>query len=196
LIFVDLPNRVARKELDYYPTPRSAVDPIIPHLPAFRTMLDPACGVGELFDACPGNVRRFGIELDPLRAQRAAAHDGAYQVTPGNALHMAWPRVEAIIGNPPFCEAEAFVRKGLAEKHPRATMAMLLRLSFLEPTEPDPKAALLGRGQLHRKHPPDVYVLGSRPNFALNKLGKPGTDSVTAAWFVYGPGRGGRVFWL
>jgi hypothetical protein len=195
----EAPKRVARVADDYYPTPRSAITPILSHLPSMRTVCDPACGIGEIFDVLGPRVRCFGIELDEARAARGAELGGETQqrtVARGNALRMPWPKTDGYIYNPPFADAEAFVRKGLAEKHPRATIAVLLRLTFQEPTDPDPKRQLLGRAELHRSHPPDVYILPERPRFSVNRHGKPGTDSVTAAWFVYGPGRGGRVFWL
>lgn len=192
-------NRVPRIALDYYPTPRSAIEPIKAHLPLIRTVCDPACGIGEIFEVFGPRVRCFGIELDQVRAEKAWRLGGEQKrvVSHGNALTLPWPKAEAYVFNPPFSDAEAFVRRGLDQKPARATMAVLLRLSFLEPTDPDAKLEhLLGRAELHRSHPPDVYVLAERPRFSVNKHGVLGTDSVTAAWFVYGPGRGGRVFWL
>jgi len=83
---------------------------------------------------------------------------------------------DVIITNPPFYLAEEFVRKALTcATH----VAMLLRLAFLETRR---------REQLHAEHPSDVYVLSRRPSFMANGA----TDSCAYAWFVWGPGRGGR----
>lgn len=83
---------------------------------------------------------------------------------------------EVIITNPPFYLAEEFVRASLA----RAThVVMLLRLAFLETRK---------REDLHKEFPSDVYVLSRRPSFMANGA----TDSCAYAWFVWGPGRGGR----
>src|SRR6476620_1598561 len=37
-----------RREADFYPTPRAAVLPLIPHLRGIRTFAEPCCGEGDL----------------------------------------------------------------------------------------------------------------------------------------------------
>lgn len=179
-----LPDRVARAALDYYPTPSWCVEAIRPHLPKAAQILDPACGEGELLQpfAKESSVLR-GIELDPGRADRA--HRVAAFVTVGDAIEVEWPYADLAICNPPFSHALAFVERAVAWRaaHPRSTVAFLLRLTFLEAQE---------RRRFHQTNPSDVYVLADRPKFRPGKNGKMSTDSVTCAWFVWGPGRGGR----
>jgi hypothetical protein len=38
----------ARRHLDFYPTPRSAVDPLLPHLGGILRFAEPCCGDGDL----------------------------------------------------------------------------------------------------------------------------------------------------
>jgi hypothetical protein len=187
-----------RAELDYYPTPRWVVDAILPHLPRVASVFDPACGIGDLLEAFR-QARREGIEIDADRALLAAATGSC--IAHGDALKLQWPDADLCILNPPYRinkepTAEAFVRRALAWRavDPRRTVAALLRLSFLEPTDQDKTLRLPGRADLHDKYPPEVYVLPERPRFRGDTKG---TDNVTSAWFVYGPGRaGGRLVWL
>ncbi len=175
-----LEGGVTRAALDYYPTPSWCVRAVAPYLPAARSALDPACGIGEILNALDVE-ERLGIELDEERA-RAASGVGCV-VLNGNALEHVWRPADLIVMNPPFASASAFVRKALEVRTPRVTVAALLRLTFLESQE---------RRALHQENPSDVFVLSERPKFRAGSNGKPGTDSVTCAWFVWGPGRGGR----
>lgn len=178
-----VPDRVPRADLDYYPTPAWCVEAIRPFLPASTTILDPACGEGELLHPFTKVSVLRGIELDDGRAARARRV--VPYVTVGDALEVEWPDADLAICNPPFSHALAFVERAVAWRaaHPRSTVAFLLRLTFLEAQE---------RRRFHQTNPSDVYVLADRPKFRPGKNGKMATDSVTCAWFVWGPGRGGR----
>ena len=174
-------RKLERVALDYYPTPEEAVLPILPYLPPARSVLDPAAGAGELLRLFPGSTT-LGIEID---AGRAIEHGW----TCADALTVSWPDADLCVMNPPFSDAQAFVERALkwqldhARANPRApmrTVAALVRLTFLESAQ---------RRRLHQTSPADVYVLSTRPRFRGDTNG---TDSVTAAWFVWGAGRGGR----
>jgi hypothetical protein len=81
--------------------------------------------------------------------------------------------------NPPYSQAKAFVQRAISEAAPnRGTVAALLRLAFMEGQ---------ARAEFHKWNPSDVFVLKKRPSFAGGR-----TDSCAYAWFVWGPGRGGR----
>jgi SAM-dependent methyltransferase len=166
-----------RRERDFYATPAWATQAILRELPV-GPVLDPCCGDGALLAEIKG--RTFGIEIDPQRAEAARAR-GVRAVVTGDALtdRAGWVDAAAVVMNPPFSLAEEFVLAALVWAQPRrAAVAALLRLSFLETRR---------RVPLHREHPADVFVLARRPSFT----GK-GTDSCAYAWFVWGPGRGGR----
>lgn len=180
-----VPDRVPRAALDYYPTPAWCVEAIRPHLPNAGIVLDPACGQGELLHAFrEGSILLQGIDLDAGRVAAARAafpSNGAFDV--GDALACTWPGFDLVICNPPFSHGLEFLERALSLAAPRATVAFLLRLTFLESRE---------RRSFHLAHPSDVYVLSERPKFRPGRDGKMATDSVTCAWFVFGPGRGGR----
>ena len=127
--------------------------------------------------------RTKGIELDPARAE--TAREFVDQVFCGDALAVEWPEADIAIFNPPFTHAREFAWKAIDWRalDQRRTVAMLARLTFAESK---------ARRELHQEHPSDVYVLSERPRFRGDTKG---TDSVTCAWFVWGPGRGGR-WWV
>lgn len=179
-----VPARVARAELDYYPTPRWVVHAIKPYLPPARRVFDPAAGHGELLDWI-GAEHGEGIELDPARAKYANGTNGMDLCIEGDGLVLQWPNADLCLMNPPFTHARQFIERAIEwrKQDPRRTVACLARLTILESEE---------RRVMHQQNPSDVYVLSKRPSFALNRHGKPATDSVTAIWMVWGPGRGGR----
>lgn len=83
------------------------------------------------------------------------------------------PRPHWIVGNPPFNEAEAHVRKALDTA--TIGVAFLLRLAFLESTK---------RLPFWRENPPaEVYVFARRPSFTGGA-----TDSAAYGWFVWRKG--------
>lgn len=171
-------NRGARRNADdFYATPAWAIDAIMPHLPVGKMrILDAGAGTGAIAKrlVAHGYISVFGVERDGDRAK--ACNAAGIDCIRADFLAAPW-LCNAVVMNPPFSEAEAFVRHALhcvAGGHVFA----LLRLAFLE-----------GRSRvaLHREFPSDVFVLPKRPSFT----GK-GTDSAAYAWFAFGPGYGGR----
>jgi hypothetical protein len=76
-----------------------------------------------------------------------------------------------IVNNPPFSCAPQIIP--LAFQHARVGIAMLLRLSFLEPVE--------NRGTWLNQYPPTHLIVLPRISFTGNRK----TDSVTCAWMVW-----------
>lgn len=173
----------SRDALDFFSTPGWAVRAVLPHIPLSGHVLEPGAGDGSIIrvliahGVLPRSIR--GIEVDNGRAVECAASTGVI-VHARDFLAGVPARVaDTIVCNPPFVHAEAFVRTALKSIRPGGTVAMLLRLAFLESQE---------RVALHREHPGDVLVFPRRPSFMPNGR----TDSAAMAWFVWGPGRGGR----
>ena len=177
-----------RRELDDYQTPDWAIDAVLPFLlprlgPGGGLILEPACGAGGIFRRLVASGveshRMHGIEIHPERAAEARA--GGFSVVAADALSpdTEWPSADLIISNPPFRQAEAFCRRALESVAFAGTVAMLLRLAFLESAE---------RYEFHRRYPVNgLHVFSSRPSFTAN--GK--TDSAAYAWFCWGAGQPG-----
>lgn len=167
-----------RDLLDYYATPDDAADVgarlVREYLPGnVGGVLDPASGDGALMRAARrAGLNAFGIEFDEKRAQLAGA-------TCDDAISCdSWPKVDAVIMNPPFIRAEAFVVRALREV---PIVVALLRLSFLGSKR---------RGRLFDGRPlPNFHLLVDRPSFNGG-----GTDTADVCWFVWAPTSCGRWF--
>ena len=84
-----------RVERDFYPTPLSAVLPLLPHLPAVDfTYWEPCAGDGALIDHLPGTARAVS-DIEPQRADIAQCDALAW--------HLRYTiNVDLIITNPPW----------------------------------------------------------------------------------------------
>ena len=193
-----------RRPSDYYPTPSWCVFRLLEELfpapeglpgqvglPYAGQWVEPCAGNGAIIracqdwmDRCPHQWFDVGWTANELpgpdyreqhRALRAA---GATETQLRDCL--TWVpvaqrgRFDVCLTNPPYSQAEAFVRWGLANA---STTIMLLRLGFL---------ATAQRCELMRTYTPDVYVLPNRPSFTRGTPGTVGrTDSADYAWFVW-----------
>lgn len=172
---VSAPENVhVRHPDDFYATPAWVTRAVLPLLPA-GPCVDPCAGDGAIVEEIAKSGRQAeGVELDPIRALKCS------RVVQGDGLERlaGYPNDWHVVMNPPYKAAEEWVR---AAVQPGRTVAALLRLGFL---------ASSGRAGLFvAVGIPDVYVLSRRPSFTGN--GK--TDGTDYAWFVWGPGRGGRI---
>lgn len=170
--------------VDFFETPAWCVDLLLERVPLpDGEWLEPSAGNGAIIRAVrrlrPGQV--FGaVESDPRRWKGLRALDVALR--PLDFLVLMPPqrgRWDLCIGNPPYTQAEAFVRKGLTLAR---EVVYLLRLGFLAGQK---------RAALYREHgTPDVYVLPRRPSFTGR-----GTDSADYAWMRWTADRSqeGRV---
>jgi hypothetical protein len=175
-----LKEKATRKVHDQYFTPRGVVRAILPELQPYLAgglVLEPSAGTGNVV----AELRR----LDPTGHLLAVDIDQVVLMTlrdrfPGVAtivrsylgLDLGTMRPSLIIGNPPYREAEAFLRKALVDVAPTGAVAFLLRLGFL---------ASQTRAELMRDTMPDVHVLSRRPSFTAD--GK--TDGTDYAWMVW-----------
>lgn len=179
-------RRQSKDALEFYETPASATRAILPFIAnELDFILDPFAGKGAILATARetwSTVRTAAIEIDP-RCGTEISEMVCRNVVISDAFDprniYMWRAATTVIANPPFSLGQAAVEYALATCLAGTTVAMLLRLAFLEGK---------GRAQLHREHPSDVYVFSKRPSFSGN--GK--SDSAAYAWFVWGPGRGGR----
>lgn len=84
-----------RAPRDFYPTPREAVIPLLPHLPKSFSFMEPCAGDGAL--------------IDHIEALSRGACYSAYDIDPqsediqvGNALEIQQCNMDLIITNPPW----------------------------------------------------------------------------------------------
>jgi hypothetical protein len=84
-------SKFGRREADFYPTPRKAVLPLIPHLRGVRTFAEPCCGDHDLVR----HLESFGLRCVYAGDIRTTGQDAlALERYPGNP--------DVGITNPPF----------------------------------------------------------------------------------------------
>jgi hypothetical protein len=189
---------------DDFSTPDWATLAILPFLPMDIPIIEPSAGSGAILRAikkwrrvdpltgfCTPAASVTAIEVDMERAEIARVHGYRVMTTDFLVWARSGPPVDQrtlIITNPPYKLAMEFVEASLRligghdykSMSPRVgIVAMLLRINWM---------ASQGRAEFHRMNPSDVYVLPKRPSFTGN--GK--TDATEYAWYLWGPGMGGR----
>ena len=157
---------MSRRAFDFYPTPEWATRVLLKHVGVFGTIYEPCVGAGDIARVIDAAQLTHYLVTNDIDASRAATmhHDAR--------TREAWQKpCDWVVSNPPFSDAMAITR--LAHEHAKWGVAMLLRLSFLEPTE--------DRGQWLADHPPSKLIVMPRISFT----GDGKTDSVTTAWLVW-----------
>lgn len=131
-----------RKALDFYPTPKEVTIALLDFLqiPKSLKIWEPACGENHMVDV----MREFGYEVIGTDIQSGV--DFLAADLPEN--------VEWIITNPPFNQAEAFIKRCIQHKKP---FALLLKSQYWHAQR---------RASLFEAHPPTyILPLTWRPNF-------------------------------
>lgn len=166
---------------DVYVTPSWCVRRLLEawQVPAHSLLLEPAAGDGAIIRAVKGHPAGRACPWVAVESRSHAAP--ALQAT-GAETHIAdflqWEtlgstqaRVRAVVTNPPFAHAEAFLRRS-RELCPTAQLVFLVRLGFLAGGKR--RALWRDLGQ------PDVYALPDRPSFTPDGA----TDSADYCWIV------------
>lgn len=113
----------ARKPADLYPTPVDCTYSLLPHiaglLPSEARVWEPACADGMMVRP----MREFGYNVmaTDLRPDVLGGAGGVDFLVPDSAYHSQ--RYDAVITNPPFACAEAFIRRAI-EEAPVAVMLL------------------------------------------------------------------------
>lgn len=157
-----------RREHDFYPTPANATRELLKRINIVSPVLEPCVGRGDMADVLRTDPRVglvFTNDLD--RTHLADWHDDATW----EGFWRTLPPIEYVVTNPPFSKADQILP--LAWKYARVGVAMLLRISYLEPCE--------GRGAWLAEHPPSKLIVLPRISFT----GDGDTDMATCAWFVW-----------
>lgn len=166
-----------RRERDAYYTPDWATATLIERVKEIGgDILDPCCGDGRTARALLAANRVLKLRLndiDPLTVQRVAADPGLRGAEVSSlaaadpALYL--PRPCWVVTNP-WEGSGAIAWRAL--QHARRGVALLLRITWLEPCA--------GREWLRRLPPTRVIVL---PRICYDGSGQ--TDSATSAWFIW-----------
>lgn len=162
-------HALADRKDDLYETPEVAVEALLRVEKLPHHIWEPACGPGSIVNV----LRAAGHEV---HATDLVDH-GCPDSESGVDFLMEWaPGFPAIVTNPPFKLAAAFVEHALTLS---PKVVMLLRLAFLESER---RTSILDNGQLAR-----VYVFRNRLPM-MHRHGWQGPRSSSAvpfAWFVW-----------
>lgn len=169
-----------RRVRDFYPTPEYATRELLRRVPQIRGyILEPCVGDGAIARVVDGGDRVvYGSDVDPQMNCSFCGDATREDFWASVKDVMFEDRIDWVVTNPPFNVAAQIIP--LAYKHADKGIAMLLRLSYLEPTE--------DRGRWLNEHPPSALIILPRISFT----GDGKTDSVTCAWVVWEKGRRGQ----
>lgn len=164
---------MVRRKNDFYPTPEFATQELLKSVEIMGGVLECCAGANDIARPLAGNARKIWTNDNDFDRHHPFHFDAAdkhgWMDFRRECGDMDW-----VVTNPPFNQAALIVP--LAYSFAGIGIAMLLRLSFLEPVE--------DRGAWLNKHPPTDLIVLPRISFTGN--GK--TDSVTCAWMVWRKG--------
>lgn len=162
----------ARREGDFYETPAWMTMALVERVGISGRVMEPCAGRGAISNLLARHVGNIGAVAvnEPFPQPDCQLDASRLDATKQGSWDM-WPVWEWVVTNPPFNLADQIVP--LALNHARFGVAMLLRLSWLEPTE--------ARSAFLKAHAPDRLIVLPRHDFR----GNGSTDSVTSAWFVW-----------
>ena len=178
-------------ELDFYETPKWAIEAVLPHVPERDrrwAILEPAAGRGAIIDEVMvlGPCAVAAYELHPERFEELAERH-RFIVGCKNAdfldadVHADFPGLfpgpVLVVMNPPYTKPRPtvgleFVEKSLQVAGPEGCVAALLPLDFATGVERCER--------IHDRYAGSVYPLRRRPHF-----GGPHSGQRPFAWFVW-----------
>ena len=164
---------MSRSRLDFYETPVWQTRALCRRLALRGSVLECCVGDGSLSNALKQwtpepRIKVFTNDIDPARA--ADFHLDATKPELWTKQRGGWD-LDWVVTNPPFNSAFEILQQ--AVPCARLGVILLLRLSFLEPTDQ--------RGAWLAAHPPQrQFIL---PRWSYKGNGK--ADSVTTAWMIW-----------
>lgn len=175
-------TETGRRFLDAYFTPQELADALTHRLvdDGFwrgGQVLEPHAGGGAFVRSArwilrPRPISVHANEMDDGRRNELFENVEADCLVGHDFLEFPSTEFSLIIGNPPFSNAEAHVRKALSLRAPFGVVAFLLRLAFLESRD---------RVDFWREFPASkIYALSQRPTFTGG-----GTDNSAYGFFVW-----------
>jgi hypothetical protein len=172
----DVGNPEARRDHDFYETPSWQTRALLRRLNITGPVIECCAGRGAISMLLVKQHRGPVIVNEPFEQHQWTLADTTYGTpfTLDATRPEAWatfPWVDWVVTNPPFNLADKIVP--LAHRHARVGVAMLLRLSWFEPTA--------ARSEFLEAHPPTAII--SMPRYKYRKVGS--GDSVTTGWFIW-----------
>lgn len=173
---------MTRSANDFYKTPpditRQWIRAYARHMPAPKTILEPAAGDGAMLDPLTERWPEAAITALDISPQDPRVQEGSFYTQDRSSDRMKL--YDLVITNPPYSVALQFAQMGLFAVAPGGTLALLMRLGFM---------ASVARASWLKEHMPHhVYVLSRRPSFSGG-----GSDFSEYAWFVWRE-NGGRSY--
>ena len=159
---------MTRRHLDAYYTPAAQTLALLKLHDVTGSILEPCVGGGDIARQLPGDVRTNDIDPNVTADQHLDAASPSFWAGLGDA--------DWIVSNPPYAQPACRDIVRCAVAHARVGVAMLLRLSFLEPT-----AKINPRGPWLAECPPSRLIVLPRCSYT----GDGKTDSVTTAWMIW-----------
>lgn len=159
-----------KKHREQYFTPKSLTTALLQNIKIEGTVLEPCSGEGwiaDVLDSYDLNVitndidEKFNAQFN-LDIEKESTWD---------TFKDSVEKIDFVITNPPFSLAAITMKQ--AFNLAKTGVALLVRLSFLEPCE--------GRDKFLVKHPPDQIIVLPRISFT----GDGKSDSVTCCWLVW-----------
>ncbi len=161
---------MARRDNDFYPTPSWATKVLLDHEDIRGEILECAAGDRDMARVlCGRNRIVYTNDIDKKRS--ADTHFDASSNAAWALHNTRHGRANWVVTNPPFSVADLIVPA--AYLYARTGIAMMLRLSYLEPTKK--------RGTWLNKYPPTKLIVLPRISFT----GDGKTDNVTCAWMIW-----------
>lgn len=157
---------------DYYPTPANITHELLQAFPEIAGMrvFEPFNGHGAITDV----LRLYGCEVvtnDIIQPLENTSGDARETEVWDAAGHLEW-----VISNPPYFQNIPDITVPIAWSYAKVGVAMLLRLSMLEPCE--------SRRHWNALYP---FLTGLGPiNPRIKfRIDRNNTDSIASAWFVW-----------
>lgn len=180
-----------RKPFDFYRTPPSlafaALSRVSYNIPNVKTILDPGCGDGvwgiQARRLWP-NAEITGCDIQQF--DKPAEYDNWHMGYDFTDFPTMYDSFDLVIGNPPFRDAQSFVKNSVNMLTAKGSVVFLLKLAFLET---ETRWRELYTTEAYR--PTKVYVSTRRVSFTGD--GKTNADSY-GVYQWHSPARRGLTF--
>lgn len=172
---------------DYYATPPEATEAILDKEALEGSILEPACGEGHISEIIKEVYPNSEVISTDL-VNRGYGQGGVDFLS-----HDYGRKFDNVITNPPFKYAKEFIKRGIELANDKVIMFAKIQLLESE-----------SRRELFKEYPPKhIYVHTKRVNpwrngNPLNEQGKPWSNTMCFAWFVWEIGFQGEpiIRWL